>query len=358
MLDLTKKLISFDTTKNENTAMQFIENYVKEKYGDKVLCEQQSIGDNDRYNLIIKNTDQPDVILAGHVDTVPEFSKDQFAPRIEDNKLYGRGAVDMKAGVAINIQLIDFMLKNNIKFRVLCYADEEYNFLWMKKFTEVNWGKIHPKLTIVTEPTNTTIYTGFRWIATLHMEIKGKSVHSARKNFGINAIEEYVHFIDALEKFIQSKDTEGYQSLTNLAWLHGGIYKEWQIIWQDNIVPSVAKGNFSLRLGNNFTYEVFEWFMKKYFTDKWIEIIDITKNIWYNPLIQSGLEKKYEKYGIVEPGFTFGYSDIQFIKEKIGGDCILIWPWPNEQSHQADEYVEIDSITKAKKIIENILQDL
>jgi len=35
----------------------------------------------------------------------------------------------MKAGVAINISLIEYMIKNKIKFRVLCYADEEYNFL-------------------------------------------------------------------------------------------------------------------------------------------------------------------------------------------------------------------------------------
>jgi len=60
---------------------------------------------------------------------VPAFSKEQFIPKIEGNKLYGRGAVDMKAGVAINIALIDFMLSRNIKFRVVCYADEEYNFL-------------------------------------------------------------------------------------------------------------------------------------------------------------------------------------------------------------------------------------
>jgi acetylornithine deacetylase/succinyl-diaminopimelate desuccinylase-like protein len=65
----------------------------------------------------------------------------------------------MKAGVAINIALIDFMLRNKIKFRVLCYADEEYHFRGMKKFVETYQGKIHPKLTIVTEPTNAKIYT-------------------------------------------------------------------------------------------------------------------------------------------------------------------------------------------------------
>jgi len=129
MLELIKKLISFDTTQYENAAMKFIQDYVQKRYSDVVICEQQAIGNKDRYNVIIKNTENPDIILAGHVDTVPELSKEQFIPKIEGNKLYGRGAVDMKAGVAINIQLIDVMVKNNIKFRVLCYADEEYNFL-------------------------------------------------------------------------------------------------------------------------------------------------------------------------------------------------------------------------------------
>lgn len=357
MLELLQKLISFDTTQRENEAMKFIQKFIQEKYGDTVMCQQQDIEDKGRYNLIIKNTEDPEIILAWHVDTVPELSKEQFIPRIEDNRLYGRGAVDMKAWVAINIELIDFMLKNDIKFWVLCYADEENNFLWMKKFTEIYGGKIHPKLTIVTEPTNTAIYTWFRGIAAINLEIKGKSVHSARKHFGINAIEEYVHFIDHLEKHIQSKDTHEYISLTNLAGLHGGIYKNEEIIRQDNIVPSVAKGIFSLRLGNDFTYQELEKFMQEYFTQKWIEIIHVQMNVWYNPLIQIGLQEKYGKYGNVEEWYTFGYSDIQLIKEHIGGDCLLIGPWPNEQSHQADEYVEIESIEKAKTIIENILKD-
>jgi len=87
----------------------------------------------------------------------------------------------------------------------------------MKKFVEVHTGKIHPKLTIVTEPTNAKIYTGFRGVAALYLEIKGKSVHSALKNLGINAIEEYIYFIEHIEKYIQSKDIHGYVSLTNLA---------------------------------------------------------------------------------------------------------------------------------------------
>jgi len=43
MLNLTQKLISFNTTQSENEAMQYIEDYVKNLYGDKLIYEQQKI---------------------------------------------------------------------------------------------------------------------------------------------------------------------------------------------------------------------------------------------------------------------------------------------------------------------------
>jgi len=356
MLSFTKKLISFNTTQIENDAMEYIQNYVQEKYGDAVKYERQDIWNKNRYNLIIKNTEDPDIILAGHIDTVPEFSQEQFIPKVEGNKLYGRWAVDMKAGVAINVELIDFMLKSNVKFRVLCYADEEYFFLWMKKFVESYQWKIHPKLTIVTEPTNGKIYTWFRGIGSVDLEIEWKSVHSARKHLWINAISEYVYFTDALEKYVQSKDTFGYKSNVNLSGIQWGIDKDGQIIRQDNIVPNIARGNFSLRLGNEFTREALQKFMQEYFAEKEIKILNTNLKVRYNALIQTGLKEKYGSYGDVEEGYTFGFSDIQFIKEYIGGDCLVIWPGPNEKSHQADEYVDIDSMETVKVIIENILK--
>ncbi|MEI6671794.1 MAG: hypothetical protein WCL02_00020 [bacterium] len=64
MLELLQKLISFDTTQRENEAMKFIQKFIQEKYGDTVMCQQQDIEDKGRYNLIIKNTEDPEIILA------------------------------------------------------------------------------------------------------------------------------------------------------------------------------------------------------------------------------------------------------------------------------------------------------
>jgi len=64
MLNLTMELIRFDSTQIENDAMECIHAYVKNMYGDVLTYEHQEIGDKNRYNLIIKNTEQPDVMFA------------------------------------------------------------------------------------------------------------------------------------------------------------------------------------------------------------------------------------------------------------------------------------------------------
>jgi hypothetical protein len=66
--------------------------------------------------------------------------------------------------------------------------------------------------------------------------------------------------------------------------------------------------------------------MQQYFTSKGVEIVNATIKIRCNPMIQKGLENIYGAYGEVIEGYTFGYSDVQLIKEHIGGDCLLIGP--------------------------------
>ena len=78
--------------------------------------------------------DAPAILLAGHLDTVPVVDPDQLVPYEKEGRIYGRGAVDMKAGVTILLEMIPYLLKNNIPFMMLFYCDEEYNFLGMKKF--------------------------------------------------------------------------------------------------------------------------------------------------------------------------------------------------------------------------------
>jgi acetylornithine deacetylase/succinyl-diaminopimelate desuccinylase-like protein len=353
--DLTNKLISIDTTKNENNAMNFIEDYIKFKYKNKLKYIKQDIWDNWRYNLIISNSNNPKILLAWHIDVVPVSSINQFIPYEKDWKIYWRWSVDMKSWIAIIISLIDDLLKNNIEFMFLFYCDEEYYFKGMSEFVSWFWNKIKPKLVIIPEPTDNKIIVWFRWIAEFDLTIKWKTVHAARKEIWNNAIIWISNFISDLEKYTKQKDLFWFDSSVNLAFLYWWFNQEWNIISRPSMVPDISKSTIEIRLWKNLSQREFEKFLFEYFKEKNLNILDYKMKFWFNPLLQNEIIKKYNNYWETVISNTFWYSDIQMIKEKIGWDCIQIWPGPFTKAHQEDEYVEIDSVLKARKIILNII---
>lgn len=362
-------LISFDTTKSETECMIYIQNVLKEEFWDNIIFEKQDIWDNWRYNLILSNTNNPEILLAWHIDVVPVDNKDQFKPYIEWEKLYWRWSVDMKWGVAVLMDLLPDLINNNKKFWMLFYCDEEYYFKWMKKFTEeYNW-KITPKIVIIPEPTDNKLLLSFRWCVECDISIEWKSAHAARKWEWISAIEEMMIFYKALENYIKKKDSNKlwFESSVNLAYI-AWWYKndQWEIINRANMVSNISNATFDIRIWNDLTQLEFENFCKDYFNErekvinkqwinKWVTLLknDLKLRLW--PLLQKDIEEKYKNNRDLNPWTTFWYSDIQLIKEQIWWECIQVGPWPNEKCHQSDEYVEIPSLFKTKNQIIDLL---
>src|SRR3989440_9387640 len=77
----------------------------------------------------------PTVILHGHLDVVPGHPE-QFAPRVEGDRLIGRGAYDMKGGLAVMMCAVkDLGSSSPVRVRLLCVPDEESEEL-DKRFTD------------------------------------------------------------------------------------------------------------------------------------------------------------------------------------------------------------------------------
>ena len=105
-----------------------------QKDGYYQVEQQRAIGE--RVNLIVHDGTPPKVILFGHLDTVEPSSEmiDPFGARIEGDRLYGLGAADMKAGLAIAISAA---LRLKIPGLALVFTvDEEYKFKGAEKFVE------------------------------------------------------------------------------------------------------------------------------------------------------------------------------------------------------------------------------
>ena len=111
-----------------------------------------------------------------------------------------------------------------------------------------------------------------------------------------------------------------------------------------------------IRIWTNISQNEFENFVRKRFKNNWYVLEDFRINFYLDWLLQPDLEKKYEKFVLVDDGNNFWYSDIAMIKKVLpNSDCLLLWPWPKSRAHQEDEYVDIESLIDVREKIKKIV---
>ncbi len=144
------------------------------------------------------------LMLNGHTDTVGVTGMTApFSAAIRDNKLYGRGAFDMKASLAGMLAAVKALLDAGIKLAgdvLLAFViDEEYGSLGTEAIVE----KYQVDGAIVTEPTGLRVclaHRGFQWI---DVEVIGRAAHGSRYMDGIDANRLMGHFLVALDGHAQ-----------------------------------------------------------------------------------------------------------------------------------------------------------
>ncbi|GAA3623199.1 ArgE/DapE family deacylase [Lentzea roselyniae] len=147
------------------------------------------------------------LMLNGHIDTVGTsgYDGDPLAPEIKDGRMFGRGAFDMKSGVAAMMVAATKATEHPLRGDVIvaCVADEEHGSFG----TEEVLTRFTADAAIVTEPSHlevTLAHKGFVWF---DVEIEGKAAHGSRPELGVDAIAKAGHFLVALEQLGQDLTT-------------------------------------------------------------------------------------------------------------------------------------------------------
>lgn len=142
------------------------------------------------------------LLLNGHLDTVePNDMEKAFEPWIQDGKLYGRGASDMKGPVAamvgamLAIKRAGIRLAGDLVFTGV--LDEEHNSIGTIDLLERG---LKADGAIVGEPTELQVCTAHRGLEWYEFKFIGRTVHGGRQKEGVNAIAKAVKFINALEE--------------------------------------------------------------------------------------------------------------------------------------------------------------
>ncbi|MFA9397753.1 MAG: YgeY family selenium metabolism-linked hydrolase [Clostridiaceae bacterium] len=192
----------------EQDAATVLENFFKENGYDDVFVDEYG-------NVIghIKgNKPGKCIVFDGHIDTVPvtnfdDWKYDPFAAEIHDNKIYGRGASDMKGAVAAMAHAaIEYANNCNREFAGDIYVagivhEECFEGIAARAISK----KVKPDYVIIGEASNLNVKIGQRGRAEIKIETFGVPAHSANPEKGINAVYKMCRVIDEVRKLEPSK---------------------------------------------------------------------------------------------------------------------------------------------------------
>ncbi len=207
VIDLTRRLVSIESVNptlapggsGEGEIARFVAAWAE----DAGLTSETIPSADGRPSVIVRGLRTgagPTLMLCGHLDTVGLGAMERpLEPRLDGDRLLGRGAYDMKAGLAAALVACRDASRAGVNGQVLvaAVADEEHASLGIQAVLE----HVTADAAIITEPTELAIGIAHRGFAWVEIEIVGKAAHGSRPHLGVDAIFRTGPVIAALEAY-------------------------------------------------------------------------------------------------------------------------------------------------------------
>ena len=375
-LDLLKTLIGFDTTsfKSNLDLIKFIENYLNQY---KIKSELVYDDTKNKANLFatIGPNSTGGIVLSGHTDVVPvgnqKWGTDPFQLIEKDQKLYGRGASDMKSFIALVLSRVPKIIEKKLSKPIhLAFSyDEEIGCVGVHGLLDLIEKKsIKPEFCIVGEPTSMEVVIGHKGKHAYCVKVDGLSCHSGQAPFGVNAINyasKLIAYIDELnkEKSINGPFDQDYE--VPYTTLHTGLINGGTIL---NIVPNLCEFEFEIR--NLATDDPLKLVNKiKDYTDQ--KLINDMHKVSSKTGIHFNEKNNYPALDIsadIEPvkkikellnnqkhkKVVYGTEGGLF-KNRFDIPTIVCGPGSIDQAHKPNEYISIEQIKKCSNFLDNLI---
>jgi succinyl-diaminopimelate desuccinylase len=220
---LAERLITYDTSRPEGlrAAGAFIKGWLEARDIDVDDREYDGLP------VVLADVgprDGPTVIFHGHVDVVPARAG-QFSPRVEGDRLIGRGAYDMKGALAaLMCALRDAAEQDAVRVRFICVPDEESEDVSRRSTDVLVAAGLRGDFALTGEPTDLHIGVQAKGVLAVRVEVSGTSAHGSTPWLGDNAIlkaHDVFRRIETLPFSRESSDLFDRPSI-NLARILGG----------------------------------------------------------------------------------------------------------------------------------------
>ncbi len=298
------------------------------------------------------------LLLTGHTDTVGIENMDEaFEARISEGKLYGRGAYDMKGGLAAILgaaaALRDTELAGDLWLGFV--TDEEYASVG----TDALVRMIHPDAAILTEPTNDEIVIAHKGFAWLTLTTQGRAAHGSLYDSGVDAIAHMGRLLRTLEQLEREDFPQRDHPLLGRASVHasmimGGLglstYPDHCHLEIEHRLLPDETGEDVLSLWENIIGQLnnddpdFNASVSVDFTRPGYEIEADA------PIVQT-LDAAYRQVVGAQPSHAGMYAWLDSAILGRAGIPTAIYGPTGDGAHAAVEYVELDSVFRCAAVI-------
>ncbi len=308
------------------------------------------------------------VLLEAHLDTVSvaDMTIPPFEPEIRDGRLFGRGACDVKGGLAAMMHAARDLAEStetppcDVIFAAV--IDEEHHYRgvtalieWLRKC-----GRPIPEAAVVAEPTELRVVRANKGVLRFRVTTRGKSAHSSKPHLGRNAIVAMAPVIEALDREAKRLAEETTHPLLGPATLSIGLIEGGA---QVNFVPEHCAVSLDRRLLPGETGEAV--------LDEIAAIVEPLGAELEQPpqLVDEAMETPAEASVVATASAVLAAmnEDPEPVGVPFGCDCtklsragipsIIFGPGSIDQAHGAVEFIEIAQLEKATEFYRAFLRD-
>ena len=377
-LELVAQLIGFDTvSRNSNLGLiEWVRDYLKRLGVESRLSYDAS---RKKANLFatLGAARGAGLALCGHTDVVPvdgqAWDADPFKARTQDERIYGRGAADMKGFIACTLAAAPMFLEAPLKRPVhLAYTyDEEVGCLGAPVLLrDLQAAGIKPAGCIVGEPTGMQVMIGHKGMRVYRCRVHGLEAHSSLAPAGVNAIEYAARLVARIREVALELRENGPRdesfSVPYLTMSTGTI----QGGTASNIVPRDCEFRFDLRTLPGADADEPVERLRRYAAEALLPEMrrtsaeaDIRIEMEEEaPHLDTAADDRMAYLGARLCGNS-RFGRVPFATDgghfhRAGVPTIVIGPGSIDQAHKPNEYVELDQLARCGRFLEGLKNEL
>jgi len=294
-------------------------------------------------NTVVARTDfgHPErVVLAGHLDTVPEAGN--LPSKLDGDRLYGLGACDMKGGVAVGLRLAGTVAAPTREVTYVFYDCEEVeaerNGLGLVSRRHPDW--LAGDFAVLLEPTNAAVEAGCQGTMRVDVTARGRRAHSARAWMGHNAIHEATGILERLLAYEPRRpvvDGLTYHEGLNAVFVRGGV--------ASNVIPDECVVTVNHRFAPDRSEADALAYVREVFDGYDVACVDSA------PGALPGLAQPAAAAFVAAtgrpPAPKLGWTDVALFSA-LGVPAVNYGPGDPALAHTRDEYVETAQVTECE----------